>query len=162
MATGHAAGEVSSLTTRLVDLGRMALEAPAWLPTHTVGTHGEMWQWIGDGNNLVSLIVAVRPGEQESVGGLRNRLFAEVDRVRARLRPTAGGKLIRPEMVDVGGAFAAFSMSVSGTREGMELHNDLLIATDRVDMYLVHAAVPGTESGRRLASSLLSSVRLFG
>ncbi|GGU21677.1 hypothetical protein GCM10007979_20390 [Nocardioides albus] len=121
-----------------------------------------MWQWIGDGNSLVSLIVAVRPGEQESVGGLRNRLLAEVDRVRARLRPTAAGELIRPEMVGVRGAFAAFSMSVGGTREGLELHNDLLIATDRVDMYLVHAAVPGTATGRRLASSLLSSVRLFG
>lgn len=162
MTTGHANGVDSSATMRSVDLGGIALEAPLGPSTHTVGTYGEMWQWIGDGNRLISLIVAVRPGEQESVGGLRNRLLAETDRVRAHLRHTARGERLRPEVVDVRGAFAAFNVSVDGIREGVKLHNALLVATDRVDTYLVHVAVPDTGTGRRLASSLLSSLRLLG
>lgn len=162
MRAGHLDGVDSAVTTRSVDLGGIALEAPLGPSTHTVGTYGEMWQWIGDGDRLISLIVAIRLGEQESVGGLRNRLLAEADRVRAHLRHTAGGERLRPEVVHVRGAFAAFNLSVDGIREGVKLHNALLVATDRVDTYLVHVAVPDTGPGRRLASSLLSSPRLLG
>lgn len=148
------------MTVGTVHVGGIALEAPLGPPTHTVGTFGEMWQWIGDGKRLFSLIVAVREGKHESVDGLRNRLLAETDRVASSLRPLASGGL-RPVEVDVRGVFAAFKTSVDGTRDGIKVHNALLIATDRVNIYFAHVTAPYSETNRRLASSLLSGVRLL-
>lgn len=162
MTTGHANGVDSSATMRSVDLRGIALEAPLGPSTHTVGTYGEMWQWIGDGAKLISLVVAVRPSERESVDGLRNRLLAEVERVGSSLRLASDREQLRPEAIDVNGAFAAFSMSVDGIHEGIKLHNVMLVATGGASTFLAHVAVPDTGTARQVASSILSSLRLLG
>lgn len=161
MTTGHANDEVASVPIRAVGLGGVALAAPLGSPTYTRGTYGEMWQWIGNGNSLISLVVAARPGAQESAGGVRYRLLAETDRISVPLRRPADGERPRPELVDVPGAVAAFKMPVDGIREGVRLHNGVLVASDGAVTYLVHAAVTDTETGRRLASSLLSSLQFL-
>ena len=162
LTTGHANDDVGSMPIGTVDLGGAALAAPLGSPAYTRGTYGEMWQWIGDGGRLISLVVAVRPSVQESAEGARSRLLAETDRIGVPLRDAADGRWPTPEWVDVPGAVAAFKGAVDGTREGVRLHNAVLAATDSVVTYLVHVAVTDTEAGRRLASSLLSSLRLLG
>lgn len=162
MTIGSAGSESSSVTMKTFDLGRFALEAPLGPPVRTVGTHGEMWQWIGDGAKLISLVVAVRPSERESVDGLRNRLLAEVERVGSSLRLASDREQLRPEAIDVNGAFAAFSMSVDGIHEGIKLHNVMLVATGGASTFLAHVAVPDTGTARQVASSILSSLRLLG
>lgn len=159
--TGHANEDVASAPMR-VDLGSVALAAPRGPRTYTRGTYGEMWQWIGNGSSLISLVVAVRPGAQESVDGVRHRLLAETDRIGASLQRPADGEPPRPELVVVPGAAAAFKVPVDGSREGVRLHNAVLVASDSSATYLVHASVPDTVTGRRLASSLLSSLQLLG
>ena len=153
---------VASVPMESVDLGGVSLTAPLGSITYTKGTYGEMWQWIGKGNSLISLVVAVRPGAQESVDGVRHRLLAESDRVSAPTQSPSDRERLRPESVDVPGAIAAFKVQVDGTREGLQLHNAVLVASDSVATCLVHAAVTDTEDGRRLASSLLSSLQLLG
>lgn len=161
VTTGHA-DDAASVSTRAVDLGDVALVAPLGPPTYTRGTYGEMWQWIGNGNSLISLVVAVRPDAWDSVAGVRHRLLAETHRIGAPLRHPADGERPRPEWVDVPGAVAAFKMPVDGIREGVQLHNAVLAASGSAATYLVHVAVTDTETGRRLASSLLSSLQLLG
>lgn len=162
MTTGHANDDVASVPMRLVDLGGVTLAAPLGPPSYTRGTYGEMWQWIGSGDSLISLVVAVRPSAQESVDGIQHRLLAEADRIGAPLRHAADGERPRPELVDVPGAVASFKVAVDGIREGVQLHNAVLVATDSVVTYLVHVAVTDSATGHRLASSVLSSLQLLG
>lgn len=160
--TEHANNDVASVPIRAIDLGGVALAVPFGPRIYTSGTYGEMWQWIGNGKSLISLVVAVRPGAQESIDGVRHRLLAESDRIGAPLRRPSDGERPRPELVDVPGAVAAFKVPVDGIREGVQLHNAVLVASDSAVTYLVHAAVTDTGAGRRLASSVLSSLQLLG
>lgn len=145
------------------DLGSVVIDAPCEMPTYTRGTYGEMWQWIGNGDVLLSLIVATRPDDAAaSAEGTRHRLLAEVDRIRGSLDPDPDAGWPRAEAAYVPGASASFLAHVDGLRDGVTVNNTVLVAADSHGTHLLHVAVTNTESGRRLASATASSLRLTG
>lgn len=148
------------LPTTSVQIAAAALVAPHTVPRHIQGTHGEMWQWTGDGTSLFSLVLAVRSDGEESPAGLRHRLIAEVERIARPLRLAPSHKPFRPGIAVVPGARAAFIAHLDGVRDGVPIHNAVLVATRRDEVYVLHVAVPDTHLGREQASKMASSLRL--
>jgi hypothetical protein len=158
--TRQRSGVASILPTAHVDLGSVRLLAPDQAPRHTRGTYGEMWQWIGDGESLISLIVAARPSGDDSAQGLRHRLLAEAHRIREPLVRLSDAGLARAESAYVPGASVSFVAHVDGLREGIPLHNVVMMATTLETNYLLHVAATDTPAGREIASRMSASLRL--
>lgn len=154
--------EVGWMAMDSADLGSVAVDAPSEMPTYTRGTYGEMWQWIGNGHVLLSLIVAARPDDAVSAAGTRHRLLAEVDRIRGPLDLAPDAEWPRTETAYVPGSSASFLAQVDGVRDGIPVSNTVLVAVGSHSTYLLHVAVTDTERGRQLASSIASSLRLTG
>lgn len=144
------------------DIGPAALVAPPGPPSHTYGTYGEMWQWIGDGVSLFSLILVTRYEGDDSASGVRHRLRAELERVGKPLQLASEDGADRTEIAIVPGASAAFIGHVDGVREGVPVHNMVVVATTRERTYFLYVLVPDTPSGHKQASSMASSLRLVG
>lgn len=142
------------------DVGPVRLLAPDQAPRHTRGTYGEMWQWIGDGESLISLILAARPSGGDTAHGLRHRLLAEVHRISESLLRSSETGLVHAESAYAPGASASFVARVDGVREGVPLHNVVMMATAQWTNYLLHVAATDTPAGRELASRVSASLRL--
>lgn len=150
----------SPMLTNHVDLGPVRLLAPDRPPRYTRGTLGEMWQWIGDGENLISLILAARSDSAESAVGVRHRLLAEVQRIGGSLTRSPDAGLASTERAYIPGSSASFIAHVDGVREGILLHNAVVMAAARETSYLLHLAATATPAGRELASRMSLSLRL--
>lgn len=148
------------MPTAHVDLGSVRLLAPEQVPRRTRGTYGEMWQWIGDGESLISLILGKRPGRVDSADGLRHRLLAEADRISESLVRSPKAGQLRAESAYIRGAIASFVACVDGVREGIPLHNVVTMAMAQETSYLLHIAATDTPAGRELASRTSASLRL--
>ncbi|MER7608014.1 hypothetical protein [Nocardioides sp. NPDC127503] len=144
-----------------INVGHAALTAPLRPPSHTQGTYGEMWQWIGDGRSLFSLLLVARCDGEESTTGVRHRLLAEVERISKPIVPCED-ETVRTEIAIVAGARAAFVAHVDGIREGVPVRNLVTAAATYERTYFLHVLVPDTQAGHEQASSVASSLRLAG
>lgn len=158
--TTKPAWRASPMPTMRTDLGQLRMLAPTSRPRYTRGTHGEMWQWLGDGESLISLILAGRSGGEDSAEGTRHRLLAEVDRISQPLVRSPGSDLVLAEGAHVPGASAAYLARVDGLREGVAVHNAVLMAAIQGTSYLLHVVATDTTAGRELASTLSSGLQI--
>lgn len=152
----------TELLTAPIDVGPAVLSAPLRPPSHTQGTYGEMWQWIGDGRTLFSLLLTARYEGEESAKGVRHRLIAEVERIRKPILAPSDDESVRTEIAIVSGARAAFVAHVDGIREGVPVRNLVTAAATYERTYFLHVLVPDTQAGHEQASSMASSLRLAG
>lgn len=135
-----------------VTLSRITVSGPESDLRMFDGKHGRMWQWIGDGRELISLAVSVRRDTQLNTDfGVRGHLVWELDRLH-------GSGPAEDREADVPGAAHAAAGTVDALKEGIRTHNEVLVATDRHDMYVVHAMVTDSAQGRALAQRVLASV----
>ena len=148
------------MLTKHVDLGPVRLLAPDRPLRYTRGTLGEMWQWVGDGENLISLILAARSGPTESAVGVQHRLLAEVQRIGGSLVRSPGAGLASTERAYIPGSSASFVAHVDGVREGILLHNAVVMAAAPETSYRLHVVATGTQAGRELASRMSLSLGL--
>lgn len=142
-------------------VGSLRIDAPFGSPRRTRGSHGEMWQWIGDGHKMFSLIVASRD-EVESTMGLRRRLATEVARVGSAYKLDTDPSEARLQVAYVPGSRAAFMSIANGARDGVRVHNLVLMAAGHTQTHLVQIASPDDNEGRDLAAKLSKTLRLVG
>lgn len=152
----------TELLTDPINIGPAVLSVPPRPPIHTHGTYGEMWQWIGDGRRLFSLLLTARYEGEKSAKGVQHRLIAEVERIREPMLVSSEDEAVRTEVAIVSGARAAFVAHVDGIRDGVPVRNLVMAAATHERTYLFHILVPDTPVGHEYASSVASSFRLGG
>jgi len=132
------------------------------VPTRQLnGKHGHMWQWVGDGGELISLSVAVRESKLVTERGVRGHLTWEVRKVAEDLDP---GQESRVSYVpaDVSGADASAAATVDGLREGHAVRSHLVVTTDGARyQYVIHALVPDNSRGRQMSDALTTAVLIY-
>lgn len=142
-------------------VGSLRIDAPFGSSRRTRGSYGEMRQWIGDGHRMFSLVVAFRD-EAESTMGLRGRLAMEVARVGSTYESDADSGEPRQQVAYVPGSRAAFMSVINGVRDGVGVHNLVLMAAGHTQTHFVHIATPDHDEGRDLAAAVSTSLRLVG
>lgn len=142
-------------------VGPVQLQAPRVEVRHTRGTHGDMWQWIGDGDGVISLIVAVRRTQLGSSSGAKHHLQAEMDRLERGLDIEHGSEHHTIDARPVPGAAAEAAGVVSGVRHGVKTRDTILVTTDHIYMHLIHIMTPNTTRGIASADEIQSSVEVF-
>lgn len=143
-------------------VGSLSIDAPFGAPRHTRGSYGEMWQWIGDGHKMFSVIVASRREEEdESMMGVRGRLAADVARIGSANDQDFDSSAVRQQVAYVPGAQTAFMSIVDGVRDGVGVHNLILIATSQTHTHMTHIAAPDNNEGRNQAAALSASLRVL-
>ncbi|QIX26346.1 hypothetical protein ncot_06830 [Nocardioides sp. JQ2195] len=136
----------------------MTLPVPAVAPSHFSGRHGEMWQWLGDGRELISLSLAVRETRLGTPQGVADHLSWEIDRIRKQLDAGADSRVHAGVDVRVRGAVGSAAADVDGTQRSLEVRNRLVVTTDGAHMHLVQVMVRDHEAGRELASEISSGL----
>lgn len=159
----HQEPTMSDATIQLAQhrVGPVQLQAPHIEVRHTRGTHGDMWQWIGDGANLISLIVAVRRTRLGSATGVKHHLQAEMDRLERGLDIEHGSEHHTIDARPVPGASAEAAGVVSGVRDGVKTRDTVVVTTDHTYMHLIHIMTPNTTRGISVAEAISSSVEIF-
>jgi hypothetical protein len=142
------------------NLGPVSLVAPQDAPRHVRAAHGHMWQWVGDGEELISLSIAARESRLGTPTGVRHHLSWEVRQVRSDLDPQHDAPSVTRVLVDVDGAVGASAADVLGRVRGVEVHDRIIVMTDGAHMHVVRALVPDTPEGRELSESVTSSLQL--
>jgi len=140
--------------------GPIRLLAPSTGEQHTTGTHGEMWQWVGDGGDLISLIVAVRRTRLGTSSGVRQHLTWEFDRLQRTFDPDIAASRQGPEFRPIRGATAVAIGTLTGVRSGIRIHNSVVVTTDRTWMHVIHIMTPDTNRGRSFATTVGDSVEV--
>jgi hypothetical protein len=140
-------------------LGPVTLAAPGGRPRHVVAEHGHLWQWVGDGEELLSLSVAVRSTRLGTPTGVRHHLSWEVRQVQSAMDPDSStGRT--DVLVDVTGAVGGVAADVSGRERGVEVHNRIIVTTDGHHMHVIRALVTDTPEGRQLCDEVTDSLRI--
>ncbi|KRF17411.1 hypothetical protein ASG90_09030 [Nocardioides sp. Soil797] len=137
-------------------VGPMTLPTPSVRPSHYSGEHGEMWQWLGDGRELISLSVAVRDTRLGTQKGVADHLNWEVERIRKQLDAGADSRVRAGVDVRVDGAVGSAAADVDGTQRGTDVRNRLVVTTDGAHMHVVQVMVRDHENGRELAAEISS------
>jgi hypothetical protein len=140
-------------------LGPVSLVAPGGSPRHVEAEHGHLWQWVGDGEELISLSVAVRSTRLGTPTGVRHHLAWEVRQVQSALDPgsSAGHSDV---LVDVTGAVGSVAADVSGRERGVEVHNRIIVTTDGQHMHVIRALVTSTSEGRQLCDEVTDALEI--
>ncbi len=143
------------------ELGPMTLTAPEFPPRQFDGEKGHLWQWEGDGGELISLTVAVRESLLVTERGVRDHLTWEVGQLKENLDAGSDTQVAhRP--VEVAGADASAAALVDGYREGHAVRSQLVVTTDGARyMYVVHALVPDHAQGWEMADVVTSGIRIY-
>lgn len=142
------------------DLGPVSLLAPAQPPRHVRATHGRLWQWIGEGTELISLSVAVRETRLGTPTGVRHHLTWEVDQVRSGMDAEPDEPRVADVLIQVEGAVGGAAADVAGRTNGMEVHDRLIVTTEGRHMHVVRILVPDNDAGRELSETVTSSLRV--
>jgi hypothetical protein len=147
--------------TQLVttDIGPVSLPSPTVAPRHVVADHGHLWQWIGDGEELVSLSVAVRTTRLGTPTGVKHHLAWEVDEVSSAMDAVDAAS-DRDVMVMVDGATGSAAADVDGPMRGADVRNRIIVTTDGHHMHVVRALVRDTRGGRELAEAVTAGLRV--
>lgn len=151
------------MTTALIraDIGPVSLLAPEEMTRHVVATHGHLWQWTGDGEELYSLSVAVRETRLGTPTGVRHHLNWEVDQVLEGLAPAPVERTVRSVPTLVDGSLGAAATDVTGETHGAQVRHRVLVSTEGEHMHVIRVVVPDTEEGRELADRITASVRVL-
>lgn len=150
---------LTTLTT--ATLGPVRLDAPAPAPRHVVAEHGHLWQWVGDGEELISLSVAVRTTRLGTPVGVRHHLAWEVEQARITLDPVDEEPAAAEVLVMVDGATGASAADVDGTVHGLPVHNRLVVTTDGELMHVIRIAVPDHDRGREVSETVTAGLRVL-
>jgi hypothetical protein len=140
-------------------LGPVSLVALGETPRHVRATHGHLWQWIGDGEELISLTVAVRETKLGSPTGVRHHLDWEARQVLAGMDPDVSSSS-SSVLVDVPGATGAAAADVPGRVRGVDVRNRIIVTTDGQYMHVIRALVPDTDAGRDVAESVTTALQV--
>lgn len=134
----------------------MTLPVPAVEPSHFTGRHGEMWQWLGNGRELISLSVAVRETRLGTLRGVADHLNWEVERIREQFDAGTDARVHDGVPLHVEGAVGSAAADVDGTQRTVEVRNRLVVTTDGAHMHVVQVMVRDHAAGRELASEISS------
>lgn len=151
------------MLTRLIrtQLGPVTLNAPEFPPRQLHGTHGHLWQWVGDGGELISLSVAVRESRLVSEAGIRGHLTWEVREVKDTLDPSRETNVAHVP-ADVSGADASAAATVDGVRDGHAVRSFLVVTTDGArNQFVIHALVPDNAHGREMATAVTTGIQIY-
>lgn len=140
-----------------VNIGSVQVSSPRSPCHHVTGSHGEMWQWYGDGRDLITRIVVVRRPCMESATAVRHLLIAEMRRISDEFDDDPTDTEV--SVSHARGAPAAFRATSSGITSGIRLHNDVLMATDGSSLYLSRVVSPDTADGKGLAKAMNSNIQ---
>ncbi len=150
------------MMTRLIrtELGPVTLDAPEFPPRQFTGTNGHLWQWVGDGGELISLSVAVRESRLVTEAGIKGHLDWEVREV-ADVFDADHESSISHLPTDVSGADASAAATIDGLREGHPVRSHLVVTTDGARyQYVIHALVPDSPHGREMASAVTTNIHV--
>lgn len=145
----------SSPALRLEDVEIGAVSVPAPLsPARTFdGLHGRLWQWVGDGQELISLAVSVREESRlASAWVVEGHLNWKLEEL--------GATAPEPKVGTVPGAVASASGRVSALRDGVPTHNGVVVATGGKNLYVVHVMAVDSDAGWALVSRVLDAIRM--
>lgn len=142
------------------DLGPALLDAPSDDPAHVVATYGHLWQWIGAGEDYLSLSVAVRETQLGSQDGVAGHLRWELDHLRPG--PRAGEQHPEESALALGipGAVGTAAADQVGTVRGRAVRQRVVVTTDGHLMHVVRVLVMDDESGRELCERVTGSLEL--
>lgn len=141
-------------------LGPVTLAAPSFEPRHVVAKHGHLWQWVGDGEELVSLSVAVRQTRLGTQTGVEHHLAWEVRELRAEMDPGSADQDESEVLVHVDGATGSAAADLAGTVRGLAVHNRIIVTTEGEHMQVVRVLVPDNDPGRELSEAVTSSLEV--
>lgn len=150
------------MLTRLIrtELGPVTLDAPEFPPRQFTGSHGHLWQWVGDGAELISLSVAVRESRLVTDNGVKGHLAWEVREV-ADVFDGDHESAISYLPADVSGGDASAAATVDGLREGHPVRSHLVVTTDGTHyQYVIHALVPDSADGRDVAAAVTTGIHV--
>ncbi len=146
------------MTLETTDLGPIVLLAPEEPPRHVRGTHGQMWQWVGDGSELFTLAVAVRETRLGNAQGTRDHLAWEVRQLQPAPAPGEEAPRVSDVSVVVDGAAAAAAADVRGEVGGQQVRHRVVVSTDGQVMHVIRLVVPDSTQGRELADRVSAGV----
>ncbi len=151
------------MLTRLIRtrLGPVTLDAPEFPPRQFDGAHGHLWQWVGDGGELISLSVAVRKSRLLTEDGVRGHLLWEVREVQHDLDPSPESQVAYLP-ADVSGADASAAATVDGARDGHPVRSHLVVTTDGArHQFVIHALVPDNHLGREMSGAVTTGIQIY-
>jgi hypothetical protein len=153
-------------------LGPVTLLAPDDGPRHVVATHGHLWQWVGDGTDLFTLTVAVRPTRLGTPTGARHHLTWELDQLRpgpagssgteapAEHGDDSGTATETDVLVHVDGAAGSAAADLEGQVHGVDVRHRVVVTTDGEHMHVVRVVVPDTDAGAQVLEQVTSSLHV--
>jgi hypothetical protein len=138
-------------------LGPVSLPTPVGVRSRQIDAErGHLWQWEGDGEPLLSLLVAVRTtrlgtptGPSRALGPALTELSGRVDEVL---------EVRRPVEVSVEGALGSAAAVVTAMLGGREARIALVVSTDGTWMHRTEIAVLDTEAGRATQERVLGAI----
>lgn len=139
-------------------LGPMNLLAPSQSPRHVRGTHGDLWQWIGSGRELISLTVAVRETQIGNARGVRDHALWEAERLSRSMDHGSEDAVATSAPPRVPGSVGVAAAVVNGVYSGISTHNRIVVTSDGQYMHVVHAMTTNTPQGRRRAAALVDDL----
>lgn len=142
------------------DIGPMSLVAPEFAPRHVVADHGHLWQWVGDGEELISLSVAVRETRLGTATGVKHHLAWEVQELRKTMDQNVQELRGADVMVMVDGATCSAAADVNGKMHDDEVHNRVIVTTDGEHMHVTRIVVRDNDAGRELSERVTSTLRV--
>ena len=142
------------------DLGPVSLLAPRELTRDVQATHGHLWQWTGDGEELYTLSVAVRETRLGTPTGVRHHLTWEIDQLPGRDTPRQDGGALVPLAAAVDGSLGTAAADLTDQDHGVPVRHRVVVTTDGDHMHVVRVVVPDTDAGRELAERVSSSLRV--
>lgn len=140
------------------DLGPIVLPAPHLSPRQVDGHHGHLWQWVGAGDPVLSLTVAVRESRMADPLGVVGRLGHEVARTRGLYDDPERAAVRRDVPVLVDGGLASAAAYVDGARHGRAVRTVIVTTTDGRWLHLVQLGVRDTDAGGTLVDRLLDGI----
>ncbi len=144
----------------LLDLGPLSVRAPAREPRQFEGRFGHLWQWVGDGEPLLTLVVAVRETRLSTGAAAERTLTTETGRVRDSFDADTEVHVRRVRDMQVDGARGAAAATVTGVLDGLAVRNGLIVTTDGTHVHVVRLAVADTDEGKALLGHVLDDVHV--
>jgi hypothetical protein len=138
-------------------LGPVSLLAPVGVRARQADAAlGHLWQWQGDGEPLLSLLVAVRSTRLGTANGPGRALGPALTELTGRVDDVI--EVRRPVEVAVDGALGSSAAVVTAVLGGREARIALVVSTDGTWMHRVEIAVLDTDAGRATLERVLGAI----
>lgn len=140
-------------------LGPVSLPTPTGVASRQLDAElGHLWQWQGDGDPLLSLLVAVRTTQLGTPTGPTRALGPAIKELSGRVDAVI--EVRRPVEVGVEGAQGSSAAIVTAVLGGREARIALVVSTDGTWMHRVEIAVLDTEAGRATQELILGAIKV--